>query len=104
MCLSVTRVVHLYCVATSIVDVVTSIKLVYFVFQLNESNVFDVLRVGDMYLLQGLKRYCGNVISKYIDHDSVVSILRTARLLNLPRLEDDCAVFIAHNLEAVRNL
>ena len=63
--------------------------------------MFDVLRAGDMYLLPGLKRYCGNVISNFIDTDNIVSILRMARMLNLHRLEDDCALFIAHNLETV---
>lgn len=63
--------------------------------------MFEVLRIGDMYLLPGLKRQCGNAISRYIDLDNVVSVLRTARLVNLPRLEDDCAMFIAQNLEPV---
>ena len=34
--------------------------------------------------------------------DNVVSILQTCRLFNLLRLEDQCAEFIAANLEKVR--
>ena len=70
-------------------------------FQLTAENVYDVLCMADMYLLPGLKRQCANVISQFLDVDTIVSILRTARMFNLARLEDQCAEFLANNIEKV---
>ena len=66
--------------------------------------MFDVLYTGDLYLLPGLKRYCGLEISKHMDPDNVTMIIRTARLFNLPRLENDCAAYIADNLDPVNDI
>jgi ankyrin repeat/BTB/POZ domain-containing protein 1 len=63
--------------------------------------VYDVLCAADMFLLPGLKRFCANAMAKFLTVNDVVTVLRTARLFNLPRLEDQCAEFIAKNLEPV---
>ena len=63
--------------------------------------MFEVLQMADVYLLPGLKKLCGNVISDYLDVDNATTVLKTARLMNLSRLEADCAVFMAKNLEHV---
>ena len=63
--------------------------------------MFEVLQMADVYLLPGLKKLCGNVISDYLDVDNATAVLKTARLMNLSRLEADCAVFMAKNLEHV---
>merc|ERR1711973_826683 len=43
------------------------------------------------------------VYSNYCDvtEDLVMELLRTARLFNLPRLEDKCTEFLADNIEAM---
>ena len=64
--------------------------------------MYDVLCAADMFLLPGLKRFCANAMAKFLTVNDVVTVLRTARLFNLPRLEDQCAEFIAKNLESVR--
>ena len=54
-----------------------------------------------MYLLNGLKRLCAREISSLLDPDSVVTVLRTARLFNLPGLEVNCCEYISKHLEKV---
>lgn len=56
---------------------------------------------ADMYLLPGLKRYCAAYIAELMDEDNVFTILRLTRLFDLPKLEDQCAEFIANNIEVV---
>ena len=58
--------------------------------------------VADLYMLPGLKRLCAGAMVKYLDADNIVPILRTAQIFNLPRLEDQCADFLANNIEKVR--
>lgn len=74
--------------------------LIYF--QLTEENVFSVLCFADVYLLNGLKRLCARVIANLLDNDNVVTVLKTARLFNQPKLEADCCEFIGKNLDKVR--
>ncbi|KAL3852443.1 hypothetical protein ACJMK2_016080 [Sinanodonta woodiana] len=80
-------------------------RVMYYIYQdsceLSKEVVYDVLCAADMYLLPGLKRLCANCISQFLDCGNVVQILRTARLFNLPRLEDQCAEFIANDLDEV---
>ena len=64
--------------------------------------MFDVLHIADVYLLPGLKKLCGNTIGSYLDVDNVTTVLRTARLMGLGRLEEECAMFMSKNLETVR--
>ena len=64
-------------------------------------NVYDVLLSSDVYLLAGLKRLCAIKMMRHIDADNVMSLTRTARLFNLPRLEDQCCEFVASNIEKV---
>jgi len=66
--------------------------------QITEETISELLNVGDMFLLPGLKRECGNWLLKYIDQDNVISILNTARLFQLPRLEDACTGYLAENI------
>lgn len=54
-----------------------------------------------MFLLPGLKRFCANAMAKFLTVSDVVTVLKTARMFNLPRLEDQCAEFMAQNLEQV---
>ena len=61
----------------------------------------DVLHASDVYLLPGLKRRCAARMTQVLDTDSVMTLIRMARLYNLPRLEDQCAEFIATNIEKV---
>ena len=56
---------------------------------------------ADLYLLPGLKRQCANVVAGYLQVSNVVMVIKTARLFNLPRLEDQCAEFMAENIEKV---
>ena len=56
---------------------------------------------ADLYLMPGLKRQCANVVAKYLQINNVVMVIKTARLFNLPRLEDQCAEFMAENIEKV---
>lgn len=70
--------------------------------QVTEENVYSVLCFADVYLLTGLKRLCARVISTFLDPENVFTVLRTARLFDLPRLEVDCCEYIGKNLEKVR--
>jgi len=63
--------------------------------------VYSVLCFADVYLLNGLKRLCAREISSLLDPDSVVTVLRTARLFNLPGLEVNCCEYISKHLEEV---
>ncbi|XP_061591916.1 ankyrin repeat and BTB/POZ domain-containing protein 1 [Cololabis saira] len=67
--------------------------------ELTMENVFDVLCVADMYLLPGLKRLCGKTLGKTICEDNVLHMWKTAKLFRLSRLEDQCAEFMAKNIE-----
>lgn len=55
-------------------------------------------------MLPGLKRQCSNCIGKYINSDNVLQVLRSARLFNQARLEDQCSEFIANNLVNVSSV
>ncbi|KAI0233742.1 Ankyrin repeat and BTB/POZ domain-containing protein 1 [Lamellibrachia satsuma] len=67
----------------------------------NVYDVCDLLHSSDVYLLPGLKRQCATRLTQYIDTDTVMSLLCTARLYNLPRLEDHCSEFLAANIEKI---
>lgn len=73
-------------------------------FQLSENTVYDILWYADLYMLPGLKRQCSNCIGKYINSDNVLQVLRSARLFNQARLEDQCSEFIANNLVNVSSM
>ncbi|KAM7437250.1 Ankyrin repeat and BTB/POZ domain-containing protein 1 [Porites harrisoni] len=79
--------------------------VVAFIYQdtalVTEENVYSVLCFADVYLLNGLKRLCAREISSLLDPDSVVTVLRTARLFNLPGLEVNCCEYISKHLEKV---
>jgi len=68
--------------------------------QITEQNVADLLNIGDMFLLPGLKRECGAWLGKYIDQDTVLDILRTSRMYQLPRLEDLCTEYLSLHIES----
>lgn len=69
---------------------------------MTEENVFSVLCLADVYLLSGLKRLCARIVTGLLDTENVVTVLKTARLFNLTKLEVDCCEFISKNLEKVR--
>ncbi|XP_031572856.1 ankyrin repeat and BTB/POZ domain-containing protein 1-like, partial [Actinia tenebrosa] len=69
--------------------------------EITMETAFNVLCAADLYLLNGLKRICANQISKYLDVDNVISILRTARLFSLESLESNCSSFLACHLDKV---
>lgn len=69
--------------------------------QLNVDDVWDLLDAANIYLLSGLKKHCGNFLCNHISEDTVVEILRVARLHDLAKLEDTCAEFIADNINLV---
>lgn len=77
-------------------------QIMYYIYQdscqLSENTVYDILWYADLYMLPGLKRQCSNCIGKYINSDNVLQVLRSARLFNQARLEDQCSEFIANNL------
>ncbi|XP_070557887.1 ankyrin repeat and BTB/POZ domain-containing protein 1-like isoform X2 [Ptychodera flava] len=63
--------------------------------QISPILAYDVLCVADRYLLPGLKRICANVIAQHLDETNVISVLRASRMFELPRLEDQCAEYMA---------
>uniref|UniRef100_A0A914WAR9 BTB domain-containing protein n=1 Tax=Plectus sambesii TaxID=2011161 RepID=A0A914WAR9_9BILA len=67
--------------------------------EFDEDMVYDVLVAADISLLPGLKRLCGTYISQLLDTENVTTALRTARMFDLGRLEDQCCLFIADHLE-----
>ena len=69
--------------------------------QVHEEHIMEVLCAADMYLLPGLKRGCGAVLGSCLSTDSVVSRLKTARMFQLPHLEDQCTQFISVHIDKV---
>jgi len=69
--------------------------------QVREEHILEVLCAADMYLLPGLKRGCGAVLGSCLSTDNVVSRLKTARLFQLPHLEDQCTQFISVHIDKV---
>lgn len=64
-------------------------------------NAIEVMVAADMWLVSGLKRQCGVYLGSRLHTDNVISIIRLARLFQLPRLEDQCVTFMAKNLDQV---
>ncbi|KAK3861251.1 hypothetical protein Pcinc_032762 [Petrolisthes cinctipes] len=64
-------------------------------------NAIEVMVAADMWLVSGLKRQCGVYLGSRLHTDNVISILRLARLFQLPRLEDQCVTCMAKNLDQV---
>ncbi|XP_069684388.1 ankyrin repeat and BTB/POZ domain-containing protein 1-like isoform X2 [Periplaneta americana] len=79
--------------------------VVYYIYtnivQVREEHVLDVLYAADMYLLPGLKRGCGTILGNCLSIKNVVSRLRTARLFQLPQLEDQCTRFISLHIDEI---
>jgi hypothetical protein len=69
--------------------------------QVREEHILEVLCAADMYLLPGLKRGCGVVLGSCLSTHNVVSRLKTARLFQLPQLEDQCTHFISVHIDRV---
>jgi len=69
--------------------------------QVREEHILEVLCAADMYLLPGLKRACGVVLGSRLSAHNVVSRLKTARLFQLPHLEDQCTHFISVHIDKV---
>jgi ankyrin repeat/BTB/POZ domain-containing protein 1 len=69
--------------------------------QVREEHVLEVLCAADMYLLSGLKRGCGALLGSCLSTANVVTRLKTARLFQLPQLEDQCIRFISLRIDKV---
>lgn len=69
--------------------------------ELNGDVISDVLIVADMYLLPGLKRLCASAMISYVEPSNVISVIRTARMFNIPRLESHCAEYISQNISKI---
>ena len=82
-------------------------RVVHFVYtnscDVTEDIVAELLHTADIFLLPGLKKICGKVLAKLLDTDTVMDILKTARLFNLARLEDQAMEFLARNIEVMMN-
>ncbi|XP_021931904.1 ankyrin repeat and BTB/POZ domain-containing protein 1-like isoform X2 [Zootermopsis nevadensis] len=80
-------------------------SVVYYIYtnavQAREEYILDVLCAADMYLLPGLKRGCGVVLGSCLSTENVVNRLKTARLFQLPQLEDQCTRFISLHIDKV---
>ena len=61
----------------------------------------ELLHTADMFLLPGLTKLAGRTLARLVTSDTVMDILRTARLFNLPRLEDQCTEYLADNIETM---
>ena len=68
---------------------------------MNEETALDVLQAADMYLMKGLVRQCAVFLGKNLNIDNVLAIHSLARLFCLPRLEDQCVIFMAQNFDQV---
>ena len=81
--------------------------MVHFVYtnscDVTEDLVAELLHTADIFLLPGLKKICGKVLARLLDTDTVMDILKTARLFNLARLEDQATEFLARNIEVMMN-
>lgn len=79
--------------------------VVYYIYtnvvQVREEHVLEVLCAADMYLLSGLKRGCGAFLGSCLNTENVVSRLKTARLFQLPQLEDQCVWFISLHIDKI---
>jgi len=56
--------------------------------EVTEEVVAELLHTADMFLLPGLTKLAGKLLARLVTPDTVIDILRTARLFNLARLED----------------
>ncbi|CAF1018042.1 unnamed protein product [Rotaria sp. Silwood1] len=81
------------------------IPLLYYIYsddcEISTDCVDDLLVIADELLLPGLKRLCGNTYSKLLSNETIMSILRLARLFELIKLEHQCIRFISDHLEEV---
>ncbi|CAN7982516.1 unnamed protein product, partial [Ixodes hexagonus] len=68
---------------------------------LSPENAWEVACAADAYLLPELRRQCGQLIGERLDEAGVCTALRVARLLRLPRLEEQCIDFMARHLVQV---
>ena len=79
--------------------------MVHFVYtnscHVTEDIVSELLHTADMFLLPGLKKVCGKLLAMLVDTETVMDIFKTARLFNLPRLEDQATEFLARNIEVM---
>lgn len=72
-------------------------------YQLNVETVYELLNIGELYLMPGLKKLCANFLISAIDSENVISLIKVSRTYNLPRIEVFCNEFIAKNLEEVNS-
>lgn len=83
-------------------------KVVYYLYtdmveNLNDVSAYELLCNADLFLLVGLKKQCANEIANHLTVENVINVLRVGRMFNLSKLEDQCAEFMANNLEQLIN-
>ena len=72
------------------------------IIKLDESLLYDVLVVADLYLLPALKRKCATeLISYHLRKENLFQLLRISRLYDLKKLEFACISFLANYLTEV---
>lgn len=69
--------------------------------ELSVDIAFDLLNAGELYLMNGLKKFCANYFISTIDSENVIDLIKVSRTYNLPRVEGFCSEFIARHLEEV---
>ena len=76
-----------------------------FFIKLEESVLFDVMLVADIYLLPSLKRKCASELTKnHLNKENVFDLLRISRVYDLKKLEFACISFLAAHIFDVSNL
>jgi len=69
--------------------------------ELTPEVVYDVLEASDMFLLSDLKRQCGLYLAEYLEVDNCVDMVLTARLYDIPKLEQCSVEFMASRIEDI---
>lgn len=69
---------------------------------MDESILFEVLLVADLYLLPSLKRKCASeLVNHHLTGENLFDMFRISRLYDLKKLEFACISYLADNLSNV---
>ena len=82
------------------------VEIIFFIYtdnfsrdKLDESILYDVLIVADLYLLPSLKRKCAHELSThYLNKENIFDLLKISRVYELKKLEFSCIYFLAANI------
>lgn len=64
-------------------------------------SAHEVLAFSHMLMMPSLSRRCGLYLSKSIDFYNIITLYRSAKCFSLTRLEDNCTLFMAKNLDKI---